>query len=364
MYRRRFLRMSSGLGSAIALAGCASDTPSETSPTSAATQSRREQSESSTSTGTGSPDGIYIQSFQESMSMQGQASTGDYTFALMYTVPHTFWTITGTSRTKKTKSDDDSIHLMAQVWDTETRTPLPETGLSVEITRNGSLVSQETIYPMLSQPMGFHYGGNFGLPSDDTYTVSISVGGLNIRRTGVLEDRLAQPASVEIPLEYSEMTRRQIRVNPIEKGGQQGALAPMEMMTPQTSLPAQSEMLGTVRGAAMSDDARFVVTTMTDSPVAGSNGTYLAVSARTRYNRYVLPAMSLNGTIERNGMTVFDGTLERTLDPDLGYHYGTPVSGVEAGDKLVLSVQTPPQIARHEGYETAFFQLEDISVTL
>ena len=46
--------------------------------------------------------------------------------------------------------------------------------------------------------------------------------------------------------------------------------------------------------------------------------------------------------------------LERTLDPRLGYHYGTTVAGVESSDRLRLATETPPQVARHEGYETAF----------
>jgi hypothetical protein len=51
---------------------------------------------------------------------------------------------------------------------------------------------------------------------------------------------------------------------------------------------------------------------------------------------------------------VYDGSFDRTLDPDIGYHYGAVVDGVESGDSLTLSVDVQPQTARHEGYETAF----------
>jgi hypothetical protein len=91
---------------------------------------------------------------------------------------------------------------------------------------------------------------------------------------------------------------------------------------------------------------------------------YLAVSARTPYNRMVIPAMGLEGTLTRDGETVFDGTLQRTLDPDLRYHYGATVEGVESGDELELRVTTPPQVARHEGYETAFVEMPATTLTL
>jgi len=84
---------------------------------------------------------------------------------------------------------------------------------------------------------------------------------------------------------------------------------------------------------------------------------------RTRYNSYPLPFTSLSATATRDGETRFAGTLQPTFDPDLGYHYGAAVPPVEAGDDLTLSVDVPPQIARHEGYETAFFEFDDVSLT-
>jgi hypothetical protein len=87
-------------------------------------------------------------------------------------------------------------------------------------------------------------------------------------------------------------------------------------------------------------------------------------NCRTRYNGYVLPAMALDGTVTRDGETVFDGRLARTIHPDLGYHYGAPVGTVASGDELTLSVETIPQVARHEGYETAFRQFEPVTLTL
>ncbi|PSQ55107.1 hypothetical protein BRD12_01000 [Halobacteriales archaeon SW_12_67_38] len=253
---------------------------------------------------------------------------GDYRFGLMYAAPHVFWTVNGDERSKATIEEGDSLHLMSVVWDPETRTVLPDTGLSVEISRDGELVSEEVIYPMLSQRMGSHYGANFSLPGDGTYTARLSVGGTNVRRAGAFEGRFAEPASVEVEFPFTEATREQV-----------------------SSPPAR--------------DAKLVVTTL-DAPPAGieGEGQYLAVSARTPYNVLVLPAMALSGTLTRDDETTFEGALERTFDPALGYHYGAVIGSVEPGDGLTLSVGTPPQVARHKGYETAFLDMPDAELTL
>jgi hypothetical protein len=350
--RRRFVATGAGLGS-LAVAGCLGLLGGDDQPATTATEDDEK------------PDGVYVQSFRETMSMQGRARTGDYRFALMFAVPHTFWTVTGDELNEITEEDADSMHLMAQVWDPETRTALPETGLSVEITRDGDLVSQETIYPMLSQPMSFHYGGNFELDEDGTYQVEVSVAGTSVRRTGSFQGRFGDPASATIPLEFTEESRSEVRSEPLDQAGQPGALGAMETMrTPGAVAPSESALPGTVRGTATVDDARFVVTTLSDPPAGVDGERYLAVSARTRYNDYLLPAAALEATLVRDGETVYEGPLARTLDPDLNYHYGAAVDAVQSGDELTLSVPTPPQVGRHEGYETAFLQFEDTSITL
>jgi hypothetical protein len=68
----------------------------------------------------------------------------------------------------------------------------------------------------------------------------------------------------------------------------------------------------------------------------------------------VLPAMSLSATLTRDGEPVSEGRLARTLDPELGYHYGTVFDDLQPGDRLTLSPTLQSQTARHEGYETAF----------
>jgi hypothetical protein len=311
------------------------------------------------------PDGAYVPSHVEGTSMQGTATAGDYAFGLTYSYPHRFWTVSGTDVSLTRVRDDDDVHLMAVVWDPVTRTVLPDTGLSLEITRDGELVSQEVIYPMLSQPMGFHYGANFGLAGDGSYTVQLSVAGVATRRTGAFRDRFDEPATAELPLEYSERARDDLPYELL--GDRTGTRGVVDRRTteamPDSRAPPPAEMPGRTLGAATSDDARFVA--VLTGPPAGvsvgadgdADGRYLAVSPRTRYHGTVLPAMELAATLVRDGDTVHEATLTRTLDPDLGYHYGTLLGDeatVRSGDELVLSVRLQPQTARHEGYETAF----------
>ncbi len=366
--RRRTFLAAAGTGAAT-LAGCLGDGGSDTTPTeddgSVTTATETATPEPTPAERGDVPDGVYVQSFQETMATQGTATAGDYGFALLFAVPHDFWTVTGDTVSRTDATEADSLHLMASVWDRETRTAVPETGLSVEIARDGELVSQEVIYPMLSQPMGFHYGGNFELPEDGTYTATLSVGGTSTRRAGAFRDRLDDPATVEMELAYTEESRSQVRSRPIDQAGERGALRPMEMMsTPKAIAPTREEIPGTVRGSTTTDDARFLVTTLESADRIGESGPYLVVSPRTRYNGYVLPGMGLAATLTRDGETVFEGRLERTLGPELGYHYGAAVDEVAAGDELELSVDVPPQVARHEGYETAFLRFDDPAITL
>jgi len=311
------------------------------------------------------PDGVYVQRFREGMAMQGTAESGPYAAGLMYAAPHVFWTVSGTDRRRIERAGD--LHLMATVWDPETGTVLPEAGVSVEITRDGALVSQEVIYPMLSQRMGFHYGANFRLDGDGEYRVRVSVGGLGIRRTGAFEGRFAEPATVEIPLAFTEAERRKVTVRELEAYGKRGAVRPAETGMPQALAPEASALPGRVLGTATSDDARLLAALLETPPdgVEGE-GPYLAVSARTPYNRLVLPAMAVEAALARDGEPVFEGGLVRTLDPEIGYHYGASLDGtaVGSGDELTLTPTLPPQVARHEGYERAFLGMEPATLAV
>ena len=341
MNRRTFLRAGAGLG-ALSLAGCAGLLETRSTGNAPVPENR--------------PDGVYVPGHVEGTEMVGTGQRGDFAAGLMYSYAHRFWTVTGDTVERTSIADGDDVHLMASIWDPETQTVLPETGLSVEIRQDGSLVSEEVIYPMLSQPMGFHYGANFGLDGDGTYTVRLSVGGVSTRRTGAFQGRFGEPTTVDIGFEYSQSARDELAYEVLDRGGEPGAVDPREMgMMPDSVAPAVEDLPGTVLGSGRSNDAVLVATALEEPPAGvDGEGAYLAVSARSRYNRMVVPAMGLTGTVGRDGETVFDGRLVRTLDPDLGYHYGAVIEGVETGDELQLTPTTQPQTARHEGYETAF----------
>jgi hypothetical protein len=372
MQRRDYLAALAGASGL--LAGCAGSPDGTATPTATPT---------GTPAGTeGSlPDGIYVQPFRESMAMQGTASAGDLTVAFMYTTPHRFWTVTGSELSETPRAGN--IHGMAVVWDAETGRVVPETGLSLEIERDGELVSQEVIYPMLSQRMGYHYGGNFRLdgdseeqsssgtaaqPQDGEYTARVSVGAIPdaVALTGAYEGRFREPRTVEIGFAFDEEQRERIGSQPLDAAGQPGAVRPMSMeMVPQATAPARDSLPGTLHGTPNSDDALLATGSLSGDAAARVDAdSYLYVSARTRYNELVLPAMAMEATVTRGGEELFAGELTRTFDPDLGYHYGAGVGPLEAGDEVTLAVTVPPQVSRHEGYERAFLQMPDVTVTV
>ncbi|WP_313696205.1 DUF7350 domain-containing protein [Halorarum halobium] len=306
------------------------------------------------------PDAVYYPSHVEGMEMAGMGTGGDYQVAVMYSFPHRFWNVNAESVERTDIRGEDAVHLMTAIWDPDTGQILPDTGLSVEILQDGELVSQEVIYPMLSQPMGFHYGANFPLPSDGTYTVRADVGAVTTRKTGAFREKFAEAATVDVAFEYSQSAVDDIQFETLDDAGETGAVEPMSMeMLPPSTAPATDELPGRVVGEATSNDAVLVATVL-DSPPEGveGDGSYLAVSARTPYNRMLIPAMGLDAALTRGDESVYEGELTATLDPDLSYHYGAVVDGVEDGDELELTPTVWPQTARHEGYETAFGALQ------
>ncbi|GAB7018256.1 DUF7350 domain-containing protein [Halostagnicola bangensis] len=100
--------------------------------------------------------------------------------------------------------------------------------------------------------------------------------------------------------------------------------------------------------------------------VGGTDKTYLAISPRTAYNRCILPFASLSATVTRDGGEIASEELTEAIGPDLEHHYGADleIEAFQVGDEVSISLETPPQLSRHEGYETAFFDLEDQRVRL
>jgi hypothetical protein len=353
MRRRNVIGAGLGALSIGALAGCTGGDPDG------------DEGEPNPTTSGGLHDGVYVQQFTDGMAMQGTTRAGDLEVAVMYSAPHQFWRMAGDEREVEPVEESDSLHLMATVWEPETGTVVPETGLSVEIAPEGGGFDEQVIYPMLSQPMGFHYGANFELQGDGEYAVRVSVGGINIRRTGAFEGRFEEPASGTVELVFDEETRQEVSdgTRELDSYGEPGALEPMDMMMPDGVAPPVDSMPGDHLGTQRTDDAVLPALAVRENPPVG-DGAYLYVSARTPHNEYVLPAAGFEATVDRGGETVFEGPLERTLDPELKYHYGAAVDTIEGGDEVTVKPVTPPQVARHQGYELAFNDMEPVTYTV
>ena len=309
------------------------------------------------------PSAVYYPAIVEEMGMYGTTNVDGVTFALTYSYPHRFWTVTGEHAEKVVVDDEDSVHLMASIWDTETKTVLP-VDMGLEVLQDGEVVVQRSPWPMLSQSMGFHYGDNIELPTEATYTARLRVGPLPARRTGAFENRFGEAKTAEIQFEFDTNRTYNLAIRRLgQKAGKRGAVEPMMGNMPIATAPPRSKIPGQLIGETTSGDATFVVSSLTDAPRFG-DGTYLAVSPRTPYNRIILPLMSLSATVVRNGTTIWDRRLQQTLDPELGYHYGSIVDELAAGDTLTITVDAPPQVSRHDGYETALIEMPPMEIAV
>lgn len=354
MDRRTVLQTDAGLVSTTALAGCLGrvfETRAFSEPS--VVENR--------------PNAVYYPSHIEGMEMAGMAKKESLKFALTYSFPHRFWTITGRNLNKVSIQQDDSVHLMGTVWDNETGIVLPAATLSVAVTKGGTTVDERPLWPMLSQNMGYHFGDNMSLEGSGMYTAKVRIGGMQSRGTGKLEGRFGQPVTLETEFTYSERTRNGIMFERLdEKKGTKGAVEPMDMdMMPVASTPSVDELPGRAIGEATSGDGVFVATVLEDASRFTDDGRpYLAVSARTPYNQFPLAFMSVSATLTRDASTVFDEALQPTIDHELKYHYGAAIESVESGDTLTITVGAPPQVARHEGYETAFLDMPEMQLSV
>jgi hypothetical protein len=331
------------------------------------------------------PNAVYLPASREEMGTYGTATDGDYAAALSYTFPHRFWTVEATSegKTLVEVDADDSLHLMVSVWDRETHTALPAT-LRLEVSQDGEPVDTGTSspWPMISQRMGFHYGDNVQLPGEGAYTVRVTVNPVTgINRTGSFEGRLESPGSLEIDFEYarSDIHDLSFKTIPEDRRGSREALSlmshggdgggdgngghsdgagqpPMGRGVPIEDLPGQ------VFEPQRSGDATFAAL-VSDADRFTDGSSYLAISPRTPYNDIFLPFTSLSAAVEGSG-SVRQNELVEALDHEIGHHYGVAIDDLAAGDRVTVSVDSPPQVSRHDGYETAFFNFDELSYTV
>ena len=352
MERRDFLRASAPLA-LTGLAGCTGmfETRSANRDQFTTVENRKEK--------------VYYPTHVDGMKMLAMGGKGRYKVGLMYSTPHAFWTITGTDTNLAKVGNEATAHLMATIWDEETETVLPTANVSAEILKDGESVDSRSLWPMLSQRMGYHFGDNVSLDGDGTYTAKLSVGAMQARRMGALEGAFGEQTNLDVEFEHTREKLSNVGFENLpDKRGDPGAVEPMAMKMPIAQVPTREDLPG-VAAKGVSGDADFVVFQPDENPhFVSGNKTYLAVSPRTPYNRYPLPFMSLSATLTRGGETVYDDILRPALDPDLGYHYGAGVSDLKSGDELTLTVDAPPQVSRHEGYETAFLNMPEMEMTL
>src|SRR6056297_2896000 len=293
------------------------------------------------------PEAIYWPTHTEAMEMAGMGTTSDgRRVSLMYTFPHRFWRVfRGDEGGYESRifevGADDAVHLMATVWDAESGVVVPVSSVDIAVTGGNNVDERETIYPMLSQRMGFHYGDNYHLDGDGGYTAAVTVGGVTADRFGEFEERLDTPETVEIEFEYSEAGRNDLTFTEYEQAGEAGAVDAramdgmgmdeagtdgmgmneagtdgmgmneagtdgMGMNEAGTDGMGMNEagtdgmgmdgmgMGGRAMGETVADDIRYRA-----SLLAGDRfgGPYLAVTAATRYNEFVVPGMGLAATV-------------------------------------------------------------------
>ena len=320
------------------------------------------------------PDAVYVPPHRAGMVRLSAVEAGDYTLLPMISYPHRFWLVTGTDTEEVTPSDS-GVHLMFTVRDTETGRVLPvDAGAQIRVSKDGELVDQRAPWPMISQTMGFHFGDNVPLAEDGTYAVDVDLNPIGVEKTGAFEGRFGDSATATFEFEYDGEVRQRltesVKYLDEERWGKRGALEPMMQSHSGeghggdgggssmsfSALPRADAYPGRDLGTPQSGGATFVLRYLEDSRFVDEGG-YLIVSPRTPHNRIPLPdtALSISGAGERE--------LTQTLDDEIGHHYGAAVD-LSAGDELRLTVETPPQIARHAGYETAFIEMEPVTFTV
>ncbi|MBZ6496747.1 DUF7350 domain-containing protein [Natrinema longum] len=398
MNRRSILQRTAALPVALALAGCSAP-GTGTDGTDERTDGRGNEVPGTGDESAGSvpipmledpPDAVYLPGHRKSMRVLEPIAAGDSMVAPMLTYPHPFWVVTGTDRELVEPADDRGIHLMLVCWDPETGVVLPgDAEPRVTITHDGDEIASRRLWPMLSQEMGVHFGDNLSLREDGTHTVSVELPPLPTRRTGTLAGRFTDGGTATFEFTYDQAFREDVvdgfELLERERWGDRGALEPMTDGDGETAMPAEipysalppaDEYPGTrlvdpnadpaTDEPPRSGDAAFVVTLLEPgSRLADGDDRYLLVSPRTPYNRVPLPTMSLRAVVERDGDPVVDSLeLPETLDAEYGLHYGASLASGRQGDSVTIFVDSPPQATRHQGYETAFFEMEPLDVVV
>lgn len=325
------------------------------------------------------PDAVYIPTHREGMMMPDPVMAGDLMVAPMVSYPHNFWLVSGASTEAVSVTEDDDVHLMLTIWDPETGTVIStDEGTSMEISKDGELVESRAPWVMLSQSMGAHLGDNVPLDGEGTYTVDLTVPSVETALTGELAGRFSDSASAsfEFTLDQDSLERMIDMIEWVdeEHWGERGAMEPSHgggtdgshgdgdnggHAMPFANVPPAEELPGTFQEVATSGNADIAVAVV-DEPGRFTDETpTLLVSPRSPYNRIPLPEMAMAVDVGGNSVDLVEA-----LDHHAGHHYHAALPDLEPGSELTITVETPPQTARHQGYETAFVDMPSIEVAV
>jgi len=346
MNRRRVLR-GAGIGLSAAIAGCFDYFETESVWSGAPLVEDR-------------PDAVYLPASTEEMGTYGtQGLTDGAQCSLHFTFPHRFWTVTGSTKTRVEVTESDSMHLMVSVWDPETGIVLPRQPAGT-LLDDGEPVEHYQLWSMLAQQMGYHFGNNVSLPGEGEYQVRVDLDPIGVRTAGAFDGRYqqAESATFEIDFQSSDVLDLSIDEIPEDRRGTRAATEPMTGMGPPPGqVPLADDLPGTPLGSATSADAS-IVGRLLDAPPDGidGDGEYLAVSLRTPYNRIALASSSLSARIRSSTIDLVE-----TIDDGLGHHYGAVLADPLQGAPRI-EFGAPPQLARHDGYETAFFDMPSVEL--
>ncbi|WP_049923292.1 DUF7350 domain-containing protein [Halopiger djelfimassiliensis] len=402
--RRTFVRRAGVISGTVAVAGCSTDDGDSDDPGDEddGTETTDDGGEDSFGppirTVEDPPDAVYLPTHRESMRTLEPVEAGEYLLAPMLSYPHPFWIVTGAGEREGTveRVEVDSghgVHLMVTVWDAETGIVLPvDEGARITIERDGDQVGPpHSPWTMISQQMGFHFGDNVPLDGDGTYTATVELPPLSVRKTGALEGRLTERATASFEFVYDDDFREAV-IDGVEyfdqdRWGRPGALEPMghgedgdhgSGSIPYSALPELEDYPGTLLvdpdADARPDDttalprsgdaAILAVLFDAGTRLADGDERYLLVSPRTPYNRVPLADMSLHASVERDGEVVSELPLEQTIDGEYDHHYGESIPDVRPGDSVTITIESPPQVARHQGYDTAFLEMPPVELTV
>ncbi|NUB91749.1 iron transporter [Haloterrigena sp. SYSU A558-1] len=326
------------------------------------------------------PEGVYVPPHADGMVTYGTATAGGREIGLLASRPHSFWIVADAERNRADIRSRHDVHLMATVRDAETGTFVPASVRTAIRTRGdatdsrddaAATVDERSLWPMLSQRMGPHYGDNVPLEGDGRYTATIRIGATTADAIGGVADGLETETSVEIDFafetdEIEDVERRLIDED--EGRGEADALEPMGHAVGAENSDKRDRESAATLGRATSADVEYAATLL-DGDAADRSETdrpVLAVTARTVHNAYPLPFASLSAAVSRGGERVASAQLEEAIDARLGHCYRTAVdpSLLDGADELAIDLETPPQVARHEGYETAFLEGDSVTMAL